>query len=171
MSERRGIPISEYVDLALEKGADEAKIIDASSIKTAAWTRLRCQYGCPNYETNLCCPPYSPTPEETQKAIDSFSYAILARFPSIAEVKRLVPEIEREIFLDGRYKAFGFAAGSCRLCPECNLKTCVESSKARPSMEGAGIDVYETARRNGFSIDVLKKRDFKGNYFGLVLIE
>ncbi|MCX6655541.1 MAG: DUF2284 domain-containing protein, partial [Candidatus Bathyarchaeota archaeon] len=68
-----------YIKLALEKGALEAKIIPASSIKTAAWTRLRCQYGCSNYGTNLCCPPFSPTAEETQKVIDDYSYALLVK--------------------------------------------------------------------------------------------
>ena len=171
MAEPRDVPFSEYVKLALEKGANEAKIIKASSIKTAAWTRLRCQFGCTHYGTNLCCPPYAPMPGETQKAIDEYSYALLVRFPSIAEVKRVIPEIEREIFIDGRYKTFGFKAGSCGLCPECNLKTCVQARIARPSMEAAGIDVYETVRKNGFTIEVLKNQDVEGSYFGLVLIE
>jgi predicted metal-binding protein len=171
MADPRAAPYSEYVELALKKGANEAKIIKASYIKTAAWIRLRCQFGCTHYGTNLCCPPYAPTPEETQKAIDNYSYALLVRFISLDEVKRHIPEIEREVFIDGRYKSFGFAAGRCRLCPECNLKTCVQARKARPSMEAAGIDVYETVRKNGFTIEVLKNQDVEGSYFGLVLIE
>jgi hypothetical protein len=38
-------------------------------------------------------------------------------------------------------------------------------------MEGAGIDVYETVRRNGFGINVLKNKESQGSYFGLILIE
>lgn len=161
----------DYIELAFEKGAMEAKIIDASTIKTAAWTRLRCQYGCTHYGTNLCCPPYTPTAEETQKAINDYSYALLARFQSIDEVKQVIPVIEREIFIDGKYKAFGFIAGRCRLCPECNLETCVHARKARPSLEAAGIDVYETAWKNDYTIEVVKTRDDIGSYFGLILIE
>jgi predicted metal-binding protein len=160
-----------YVKLSLEKGAVEAKVIPASSIKTAAWTRLRCQYGCPNYGTNLCCPPYSPTAEETQRVIDEYSHALLVRFQSLGDAKIIVPEIERALFLDGRYKAFSFKGGSCGLCKKCNLKTCVNPNQARPSMEGAGIDVYETVRRNRFNIDVLKNKEAQGNFFGLILIE
>ena len=162
---------SGYVKLSLDWGAVEAKVIPASSIKTAAWTRLRCQYGCPNYGGNLCCPPFTPTAEETQKAIDDYSYALLVRFQSMLEAKTIAPEIEREIFLDGRYKAFSFKGGSCGLCEKCNLKTCVHSSQARPSMEGAGIDVYETVRRNGFKIEVLRNKETQGSFFGLILIE
>ena len=162
---------SNYVKLALEKGASEAKIILASSIKTASWTRLRCQYGCPNYGTNLCCPPYSPTAEETQKALNEYNYALLVKFKTIGDVKKSIQEIEKALFLDGRYKAFSFKAGRCELCDKCNLKTCVHAGQARPPMEAAGIDVYETVRRNGFNIEVLSNKETQGSYFGLVLIE
>jgi predicted metal-binding protein len=162
---------SKYIDLAMEKGALEAKVIDATTVKTAAWVRLKCHFGCGRHGTNLCCPPYTPTAAETQKAIDNYSYALLTRFSSTNEVRRGIPDIEREIFIDGKYKAIGFAAGSCRLCSECNFKTCIHPRSARPSMEGVGIDVYETSRNNGFNIEVLKSKDALGNYFGLVLIE
>ncbi len=162
---------SSYVRLAVEKGAAEAKVISADSIKTASWTRFRCQYGCANYNTNLCCPPYTPTAEETQKAIDDYRYALLIRFNALGDAKRLVPSIERALFLDGRYKAFGFKGGGCGLCEKCNLKNCIHPTEARPSLEASGIDVYQTARRNGFSIEVLKDKQAKGSFFGIVLIE
>ncbi len=162
---------SGYVKLSLDKGAVEAKVIPASSIKTAAWTRLRCQYGCPNYGSNLCCPPYSPTAEETQRVLDDYSHVLLVRFRSLGDAKYITPEIEKALFLDGRYKAFSFKGGSCGLCKKCNLKTCVNPGEARPSMEGAGIDVYETVRRNGFNIQVLKDKETQGSFFGLILIE
>jgi hypothetical protein len=37
-------------------------------------------------------------------------------------------------------------------------------------MEACGIDVFSTARNNGFKIEVLKKAGERGDYFGLVLI-
>jgi predicted metal-binding protein len=165
------VQYGKYIELALKKGAEEARIIDASTIKTAAWVRFRCQFGCTHYGTNLTCPPYTPTAEETQKAIDGYSYALLVRFKTIDDAKQLIPDIERMIFLDGMYKAFGFKAGRCGLCPECNLKTCINTTQSRPSMEAAGIDVYETVRRNGFPIEVVTRTDDIGNYFGMILIE
>ncbi|MGD0804892.1 MAG: DUF2284 domain-containing protein [Candidatus Bathyarchaeia archaeon] len=162
---------SDYTKLALDKGAVEAKIIPTSSIKTAAWTRLRCQYGCSNYGTNLCCPPFTPTADETQKAINEYSHALLVKFKSLTDAKKIAPEIEKALFLDGKYKAFSFKGGGCGLCEKCNLKTCVHAEQARPSMEGAGIDVYETVRGNGFSINVLNNKESQGSYFGLILIE
>jgi hypothetical protein len=38
-------------------------------------------------------------------------------------------------------------------------------------MEASGIDVYETVRRNGFEVNVLKDKDAQGSFFGLILIE
>ena len=38
-------------------------------------------------------------------------------------------------------------------------------------MEGCGIDVFQTARNNGFTIDTLRDRDDDHNYFGLVLLQ
>ena len=162
---------SHYVKIALEKGASEVRVIQASSIKTAAWIRLRCQYGCPNYGTNLCCPPFSPTSEETQRVINEYSYAMVLKYRSSDDLRRTTTEIERALFLNGKYKAFSFKGGSCGLCEECNLKRCVHTDQARPSMEGSGIDVYETVRRSGFNIEVLKNRESQVSYFGLILIE
>jgi hypothetical protein len=38
-------------------------------------------------------------------------------------------------------------------------------------MEACGIDVFKTARDNGFPIEVLRTRDKGRNMFGLVLVE
>lgn len=160
-----------FVDRSKELGAYDAKIVKASTIKTAVWTRLRCQYGCRSYGSYLCCPPYSPKPNETQEAINDYKYALMMHSKSEEVTKKIVPTLEREIFLDGYYKAFGFVAGRCHLCEKCNLKSCVHPREARLSMEAAGIDVYETARVNGFPIKVVKDKTCEGNYYSLILIE
>ena len=38
-------------------------------------------------------------------------------------------------------------------------------------MEACGIDVFATARANGFPIEVVKDESCEDNYYGLVLIE
>ena len=154
-------------------GARDAKIISVSTVKTAAWVREKCQYGCSGYKESLTCPPYSPTPDETQKVLDSFQKAILIHCDSNSEkdISKIAVQIEKAAFLFGFYKAWAMGAGPCRLCASCNLKSgCRHSEAARPSMEACGIDVYTTARRNGFKIEVVKSPGDKANYFGLVLI-
>ena len=43
--------------------------------------------------------------------------------------------------------------------------------RIRPMMEACGIDVFKTARHNGFEIDTRKDAYGQWNYFALVLIE
>jgi predicted metal-binding protein len=169
------LPLEFLCKRALKLGARDAKIIKISSIKTGAWVRNKCQYGCSGFNESLTCPPYSPTPEQTQKVLVSFKKAILIHcdIRSKRDISDIVVNIEKEAFLSGFYKAWGMGAGPCRLCSDCNLKSggCRHPEEARPSMEACGIDVYKTARNNGFTIEVLRSSHCKANYFGLVLIE
>ena len=164
-------PIDSFVQRAVALGAKRAKVVQASSIATAPWVRLRCQYGCGCYGRTLCCPPYTPTPEQTRAVIDSYGQAILFEAGSRG-AKRAALELEREVFLAGYYKAFGLGAGPCSLCNECALeKGCRHAEEARPAMEACGIDVFQTARANGFQIEVVRSRQDPQHYFGVVLVE
>ena len=80
--------------------------------------------------------------------------------------------LEKAIFLDDYYKAWSMGTRACRLCKKCDpTGFCRHRSKARPSMEACGIDVYKTARSNGFVMKVLRSHDEERNHFGLVLVE
>ena len=48
---------------------------------------------------------------------------------------------------------------------------CRHAEQARPAMEACGIDVYATARKHGFTINVVRTRRDPQHYFGLVLVE
>ena len=166
--------IKELKDRAVELGARESKIITVETVKTAAWVRYKCQFGCSGFAESLTCPPYSPTPDETRKILNSFQKAILihCQSGSRVDISKVVIQIEKEAFLAGYYKALGMGAGPCRLCAECSLKgDCRHREKARPSMEACGIDVYSTARNNGFTIDTLNSAKCRADYFGIVLIK
>ena len=164
--------LTRFVHRACELGALEAKVIDPRTVVTAAWVRLKCQYGCGGYGKSLCCPPHTPTPDETPAAINCSHTALLVHFDRQGQpVSEAIVTLEREIFLDGYYKALGFGAGPCRLCKTCNNEMCVQPREARPAMEACGIDVYATARANGFPIQVLTDREAVEDCYGLVLIE
>ena len=161
-------------DRAVKLGARESKVIEVKTVKTAAWVRYKCQFGCSGFGESLTCPPYSPTPGETQKILASFQKAILihCQSGSHVDISKIVIQIEKEAFLAGYYKALGMGAGPCRLCRGCNLKgECRHREEARPSMESCGIDVFSTARNNGFSINTLDSARCRADYFGIVLIE
>lgn len=165
-----------FIEMAVELGANDAKIIKTDSIVTAAWVRWKCRYGCDGYGSSLCCPPNSPTFRETREVVDSYKDALLVHFTEDIENSTVDPidvitTLERKIFLSGYYKAFGLSAGPCRLCEECMLSECRHAEVARPSMESCGIDVFSTVRNNGYHIEVLKDRPYEMNRFCLVLIE
>ncbi len=160
-----------FLERARELGAVDAKVIDPASIVTAAWVKLKCQFGCGGYNSSFCCPPRTPTPDETREVIDCYDRAILIHCNVRSDPKKIVPDLEREIFLSGFHKALAFGDGPCRLCDECNLVKCIHPREARPSMESCGIDVFSTARDNGFPIEVVVDHSCDQNYYGLIMVD
>ena len=168
--------LTAYRKKALEMGIDEAKVVNPRSIATAQWVRIKCQFGCPRYGKGFCCPPNTPTPDMTRKVLDSYDKALLLHKRLKEETSEGFNEalfrLEREIFLDGYYKAWSMGTGPCRICKECDPEgPCRHGLRARPSMEACGIDVFRTARENGFPIEVVRTHEKERNHFGLVLVE
>jgi len=164
------VEYAQYIKRAKDLGTKDAKIISAKSIVTAEWVRLKCQFGCDGYGRALTCPPYSPTPEQTGRMLTHYENGLLLHGDEHSGIRTIVSTLEREIFLDGYYKAFGMGAGPCDLCEKCP-KSCKYPERARPSMEACGIDVFSTVRANGFPIEVLKTNFCERNYYGVVLID
>ena len=169
-----------YVALALAGGADEAKLISASTVVTAEWVRLKCQFGCSGYNKRLCCPPCTPTPAQTRKMLSEYRHALIYSYTCTPRgyrakrlrMQKLIVAIERQAFLDGHYKALALMAGPCRLCADCNRNgNCRHPESARPSMEGSGIDVYATARGSGIPLEVVTRADATAKFINLLLIE
>ncbi|MDD2553545.1 MAG: DUF2284 domain-containing protein [Desulfotomaculaceae bacterium] len=163
--------LERFIETAKELGAHGAKFIDPATIKTAPWVIMKCRYGCGRYNTRLCCPPHTPTHKETQEVIDCYQTALLIHCKSWEIVTPIVAKLEKEIFLAGYYKVFGFGCGPCKSCRPCNLVKCVKPQEIRPAMEACGIEVYETARINGFPINVVQDFKDEQNCYGLLLIE
>ena len=175
--------LEKYCEKAVERGATHAKQIHPSSVVTAPWVRWKCQYGCRGYGKSYSCPPDTSTPEETRTLIDSFHRAILFhleapmtpdRGKSLSAYLDMLIDLEGEMFKDGYYKAMVFLAGPCMLCKECGKikgEPCTFGARARPSMEGCGIDVYQTARNNGFFIETLSEKTETQNIYCLMLVD
>jgi len=152
-------------------GAVRAKVIPAGSIAVGEWVRWKCQYGCGCYGTRLTCPPRSPTPESTRRALASYRRGILIEGGK-RPVKEVVPDLEREVFLAGFHRAFGMASGPCRFCKQCNLDgPCRFPERARPAMEACGVDVFSTVRAAGWDLRVVRSESETPHYFGLVLVD
>jgi predicted metal-binding protein len=148
-------------------------VISPSDVETAAWVRLKCQFGCEGYGQCLVCPPYTPTPQQMREVLDSYTRAVLIHFTPEAHVKAAVAELEREFFLQGSWKAFGIGAGPCDFCKTCEVdeQWCRYPRRARPSMEACGIDVFSTVKKAGLPIEVVKTTRQCPNFYGLILID
>ncbi len=164
----------ELCDIARQKsGVKDACIISPSDVETAAWVRLKCQFGCDGYGQCLVCPPFTPTPEQTRQVLDAYRRGILIHFGTEADVKATVADVEREIFLRGAWKAFGLGAGPCYFCEKCPVEEgqCRHAERARPAMEACGIDVFSTVKKAGFPIEVVRTQRQCPNYYGLLLVD
>jgi len=177
--------LKQYWGQVTEGRKAEAKVIEPSRVVTAPWVRLKCQFGCPMYGKGYCCPPHTPAPEKTRAILDAYHRAILfhleaAKEPArsrreiLAEFLKALVDLEGDLFKDGFYRAFVLLAGPCELCKECAKEKgepCHFGSRARPSMEACGIDVYQTARDHGFFIQTLRHKSETQNIYCLMLVD
>jgi len=173
--------MEKYLKRAEKLGAGWAKLIHPGKVVTAEWVRLKCQYGCGSYGSCLTCPPFSPTPEYIRNVLSHYSQALLLIWdlPSESEEKKLrrrmrqaIASLEREMFLDGYYKAFGMACGPCNLCRSCDVtQPCKLEDIARPSMEACGIDVFATLANAGYKLKVVRSFEHPCHFCGLILID
>ncbi len=160
-----------FLDAARRFGAYSAKIIRPADVVTGDWVRWKCEFGCDGFGSSRMCPPHSPTPDQTRRMLDEYRHAILFEAPRNRS-KPIAVKLEREVFLAGHYKALGLGAGPCELCRECAFDAgCRHAEHARPAMEACGIDVFATARKHGYTIDVVRTHADPQHYFGLVLID
>jgi predicted metal-binding protein len=162
-------------------GIPKAKLIDPKIVVVGNWVRLKCQFGCGGYGQSLTCPPFSPTPEYTQKMLREYRRGLLLQIENIPyrdeerisrKFKKAVSALEREIFLDGYWKALALSVGPCAFCSSCDVtQLCKHPRLARPAMEACGIDVYQTTRNAGWKLEVVRSRKSPCSYVSLILID
>jgi predicted metal-binding protein len=176
------------IQMAISRGAASAKVIPIEDISVNDWVRQKCEFGCTQYGKKYTCPPYVQPPKETRKRLKEYDKALILKFGEIKDrmewrgIQKLMAELEREAFLNGLYKAFAYGAGTCKLCDECTAdqiqtptlfdkRKCVYRRIARPSMEGVGIDVFQTAKNAGYELKVVPNEDMCFTSFCLLLLE
>lgn len=158
---------------AIKAGFERAMVIQVEDIVTASWARIKCRFGCENYNTGLKCPPHGLEHNQTRELLSGYSHAlILEGHPPGKEFHDRLLTLERKAFLEGYYKALAFTAGPCPVCTECpETGKCRNPELARPSMEGSGIDVYATCRAVGIRVAPVSKKGEYVKYLGLLLLE
>lgn len=185
----RVAPAAQLAARLREIGFSQVRPMAAADVQVPDWTDQKCQYGCSGYDKRHC-PPHSPTAEKTRAVLGDYTQALLLEGePPTRDFQLRVLQAEKEAFHAGYHKAFAYWAGPCAICKDCaamgaaaadaadgagaagTAGKCRNTRDARPSMEGAGMDVYETVRRAGFKMRPLNDmRDF-AKYFALLLLE
>ena len=165
-------------------GFEDFKLIEPGRIVVAHWVRMKCVYGCASYGRSACCPPNVPSVPECRQFFDEYRAAAIFHFekkvknpkdrrPWGARINASLLKLEREVFLSGYPKAFLLFMDSCHLCGDCALARaeCKQPKSARPAPEALAVDVFSTARRCGYPIEVLPDYSRAMNRYAFLLIE
>lgn len=177
--EKLGRDLERFRQRAVELGASMAEVIPANLVEIDERVRLKCSIPlCPYYDKSIFCPPHGPSLELMRKAVTRYSRALLfalivtpvEHFSDRSKERQaaadwarkgfeIVGRIETLAFGSGYYLAMGFGQASCKkaLCRQerCLLldgSDCPYPLKARPSMEGAGMDVFGLVAKVGWDI-------------------
>ncbi len=167
---------------ALQLGADAATPIDAGHVVAAEWVRMKCLFGCDETGMRRTCPPNLQPVAVTQRMLAEYTRGVLLEVGPIVGEADSDPEsrrlndaalaLERDLFLAGHHRAWMMGAGPCDLCEACaHGRECPSPEKARPSMEGCGVDVFTTVRNAGRTIDVVRDQADEYRFFALVLVD
>ena len=170
--------LERYCQYAIELGADEARVVDASKIPVEDEVAFKCRVPqCYGYNHCGQCPPHAPKPAEIRQLLKGYGFGVLfvrrvsskllkldrndkERMAAFRSILEIVSKLESAAFYDGHYLAVGFGAGSCfsSLCDPklgCQVlkgEKCRFPLKARPSMEAVGMDVYSLITSSGWEI-------------------
>lgn len=163
---------NEMIQEALSKGASRAKIILTKNIAVANWNRLQCQFGCQHYGKLHTCPPHSPTTDETAEILADYDKALLLYAEANRDMREIAVSLENSFKTKGFYKAFGMCSRPCDLCEICTIDTfCKYPEKARPTLQGCGIDVQRTVFINGWGDVSPNKPCADMQNIGMVLLD
>jgi predicted metal-binding protein len=165
--------------LSAEQGA-LAVPISTQNIVVADWVRFKCRYGCKGFGKHMGCPPYGPSVEETRRMVAEYETGLLLRFDGIPGHQGLKPEEIPEDFHPFYCEHQHCVAEEMEgVVDESLRRKCRHLDLVRPTMEGAGIDVFATAGRVGWEMRTVPCRDLEygkivhGNIIsvGLILLE
>lgn len=165
--------LDDWLYRARDLGFEQSALLPAAEVVTAPWCRVKCRFGCSEYGNKLKCPPHGMNHQDTRELLADYRQVlVVAGTPPGHQFHQRLLELEKTAFLAGHHKALVFGAGPCPVCVNCpETGPCLYPEKARPSMEGSGIDVYQTVAKAGIRLEPLTEKDQYVKYVGLLLIE
>jgi len=174
----------ELDDLFQEHGYTDYKWINPPEIVVAQWVRMKCMFGCGWYGVKATCPPNTPTVAECERFFSEYRAGAIFHFQK--KVKNFsehhawakkenakLAGLERAVFLAGFERAFLLNMTTCLACRDCagDLAKCQNPPLARPTPEGMAVDVYSTARKFGFPLQVLPDYEHAMDRYAILLVQ
>ena len=153
----------ELTNLALACGASKAVIIPQEQIVLSATFRDICAgNACGKFGCCWMCPPDIGDIENLMAKVRQYKHGLLYQTVSDIEdsfdIEGMQAAGKRHVMVSQRLEAFlmlqldkhlHLSCGGCRLCERCaklDGLPCRDPERAMPSMEGYGIDVYNTCK-------------------------
>jgi len=162
---------------------DNFKWINPKDIVVSQWVRMKCVFGCDNFGNGACCPPNIPPVDECRRFFKEYKEAVIFHVEKKLDkvkdgydwsksVNKRFMDMEREVFLAGNEKAFLMNMSPCKICKDCakSREDCKNKERARPTAEAFAVDVYSTARKAGYPIEVLYDFKQKMNRYAILLM-
>lgn len=128
-------PYCFLAEKAVEYGASRAVPVLARDVFVDRRAKYKCFVPiCRKLGSNLCCPPFSPSVEETMLLRDAYGHALLIQCEGAPEeftyeatgkgiqlkyylrINNIVSAVESLAQRAGYYMAMGFGGGHCKLC-------------------------------------------------------
>ena len=173
----------ELVDIAMDAGVAKATVIPVDSIVLSASFRDICKTNsCGMYGRCWMCPPDIGEIEPLMAEVRTYRYGLLyqtiADIEDSFDIEGMQEAGKKHVHVGQRLEAFlmlqldkhlHLSCGGCRVCERCARQDglpCRDPERAMPSMEGYGIDVYNTCKPTA-----LKYINGQNTvtYFGIVL--
>lgn len=157
----------ELLRVVLEQGATKATIITESQIVTSPSFRGICVgNGCGGWKRCWMCSPAIGEIDDCIAKVHSFTHGLL--YQTISEIEDSF-DIEGMSEAGDRHKKLSYhlrsvvdplikgerlylGSGGCNLCERCTIldnEPCRHPDKTMPSLEGYGVDVYNTTKGTG----------------------
>lgn len=153
----------ELINIALEAGAKKAIVINGENIVMSASFRDICKTNaCGKYNRCWMCPPDVGEIDHLMAEVRQYKHGLL--YQTIAEIEDsfdiegMQKAAKSHVHVGQRLEAFlmlqlgrhlHLSCGGCRVCERCaklDGLSCRDPERAMPSMEGYGIDVYNTCK-------------------------
>jgi len=165
-------PVLKLIHPIKELGFDDVLEISPDSVAVSDFPKNKCRFGCSSFDQKHC-EANELSLDETRALLSGYKKALLLKGePPTGDFQKKMLQAEKIAFTAGYHKAFVFWAGPCTICPKCDPdQPCKNTKNRRPSMEGAGIDVFETVHNNGEVLKTLADGDAVVKYYGLLLLE